>query len=547
MKTAQHKHTASLDDPVPDVVLAAINHVQQTSWRINQFNLEVVTEAYLGHHPVRTLPRAYNLDLPARYSDADWAKMSKDEQSDHIAERREIHGDNARSLGKRESLLRQLTLADRFVDRDIIYFPHALDFRGRMYPLPSDLHPQSDDLGRSLLMFAEGQPIGDEGREHLARHVANMWGLDKEPFDEKFRWVVDHETQIRESISDPFKSDWWQSAEEPFQFLAAAREWALLLEAKSSREFLTHLPVHVDGTCNGLQHLSAMGLDPVGAFATNLTAHPDRQDIYQIVADKVRAVVEKDASRGVAEAIAWQGRVNRKVCKRAVMTVPYGVTAIGMRDQLLKHKDKLVPGQLDKSLGRPTQNANYLRDVLVAAIAETVVAARELMDWFQVVAHDRSIVNAPVEWTAPSGFKVRQAYHKMAMTQVRTLIGNGPVNKKQYRTHLWHEDDTLGINTRKQVQSVAPNVIHSFDAAHLALAVAAAADEGVNAFSIVHDSFGCHAGQIETMGRILRETFVSIYETDWLKALAAEFGASYVPQRGDFDIQQVLNAPYFFA
>jgi DNA-directed RNA polymerase len=35
-------------------------------------------------------------------------------------------------------------------------------------------------------------------------------------------------------------------------------------------EFVSHLPVPLDGSCNGLQHLAAMGRDVVGAQATNI-------------------------------------------------------------------------------------------------------------------------------------------------------------------------------------------------------------------------------------------------------------------------------------
>ena len=50
---------------------------------------------------------------------------------------------------------------------------------------------------------------------------------------------------------------------------------------------ISHLPISMDGSCNGYQHLSAMGLDPIGGRATNLMPFDDPEDIYQRVCDRV--------------------------------------------------------------------------------------------------------------------------------------------------------------------------------------------------------------------------------------------------------------------
>ena len=58
------------------------------------------------------------------------------------------------------------------------YFPHNVDYRGRVYPLPSYVNPQSDDLGRSMLLFAEGHQIVDEDDFKWIRvQGANSFGI----------------------------------------------------------------------------------------------------------------------------------------------------------------------------------------------------------------------------------------------------------------------------------------------------------------------------------------------------------------------------------
>ena len=59
---------------------------------------------------------------------------------------------------------------------------------------------------------------------------------------------------------------------------------------------ISHLPISMDGSCNGYQHLSAMGLDPIGGRATNLMGFDDPEDIYQWVSDLVCGRMQTDAA-----------------------------------------------------------------------------------------------------------------------------------------------------------------------------------------------------------------------------------------------------------
>jgi hypothetical protein len=43
------------------------------------------------------------------------------------------------------------------------YFPCQVDHRGRVYPVPPLMNPQSDHIGRALLEFAAGKPLGERG------------------------------------------------------------------------------------------------------------------------------------------------------------------------------------------------------------------------------------------------------------------------------------------------------------------------------------------------------------------------------------------------
>jgi DNA-directed RNA polymerase len=54
----------------------------------------------------------------------------------------------------------KLNVAKGFADVARIYFPHNLDFRGRVYPVPPHLNHIGADISRGLLEFADSKPIG---------------------------------------------------------------------------------------------------------------------------------------------------------------------------------------------------------------------------------------------------------------------------------------------------------------------------------------------------------------------------------------------------
>jgi len=96
------------------------------------------------------------------------------------------------------------------------------------------------------------------------------------------------------------------------------------------------LPIHQDGTCNGLQHYAALGGDALGAAQVNLAAADKPSDVYTHVSMAVEKIVQKDAEAGNEIAQLLLGKISRKVVKQTVMTTVYGVTFVGAREQVEK-------------------------------------------------------------------------------------------------------------------------------------------------------------------------------------------------------------------
>lgn len=169
----------------------------------------------------------------------------------------------------------KLSIAEKFL-KDTIYFPHQMDFRGRAYPIPPNLSHLGSDLCRGLLRFAEAKPLGDRGFWWLKVHLSNLFGHNKVDFEERVKWTDQNLPKVFASAKDPTGGEmWWTTAESPvmrnsisikqviftgcpvslqFQALSTCFEIVAALESGNPATYLCNLPVHQDGSCNGLQH-----------------------------------------------------------------------------------------------------------------------------------------------------------------------------------------------------------------------------------------------------------------------------------------------------
>jgi DNA-directed RNA polymerase, mitochondrial len=194
--------------------------------------------------------------------------------------------------------LLKLNQAEKFKDFDAIYFPYNVDFRGRAYPIPPHLSNIGSDICRGMLMFADAKPLGERGLYWLKVHLANFAGNDKITFDERAKFVDDHMDHVRAAAMDPLGADrWWTTLDDPFQGLATCMEIVKAIDSGNPAAYECALPVHMDGSCNGLQHYAALGRDRQGGKAVNLCATEKPQDVYIGVMHEVIRRVGEEAAR----------------------------------------------------------------------------------------------------------------------------------------------------------------------------------------------------------------------------------------------------------
>jgi DNA-directed RNA polymerase len=527
-------------------VYEAVNVAQSVPWRINTGVLAVMKEVWDTGGLLGKLPPREDEPLPARPEDIDRNPDSlKTWKRDAAAK----HAKNASLASKRFAAQQRLWIAGKFAGEDAFYFPHIMDYRGRLYPLAGgSIHPQSDDAGKALLEFAFAKPLGERGGWWLKVHLANLAGVDKVPFEERVAWTEENAERIIDSARNPLDgARLWDTMEDPWLFLAAAIEFAGYVEQGGA--FMSRLPIPLDGSNSGLQHFSALLLDPIGAAAVNVAPSERPQDVYLQVAEVAQRVVDTDLA---PEAAAWRGgKVSRKIAKRPTMTFVYAATKYGMTDQVREELDKL-DGEGAPYLGGADnfEAAKYLGGVLYGAIGEVVQAAAGGMAWLQQVARVANDSGQNLEWTTPDGFRVIHAYRQTGDEKV-------PVHWNGKRMELTLRSDSEALNKAEQLAGVAANLIHSYDANHLRAVVREAKREGLGHLALIHDSFGTYAADTDRLASILRRTFVRQYEPDLLAKFRAEVVAQLPPKfaakvppaptRGTFHLSEALTSQFLFA
>lgn len=423
IKTRNRNYLEELAAWEMPVVYEAVNRLQQTPWQINRAVLEVMAQVADQRLPFGNLPTGEYLELPPKPG----PEASEEEIVSYRHKAREVYERNTATGTKVVQLAKVLSTAETFVDFERIYFPYQLDFRGRAYPVPIFLHPQGPDHVKGLLRFADGKPLGEDGAAWLAIHLANCYGVDKLPLQERIRWVEANQDHIVQSAMDPLGYRWWADAEAPWQTLAACFEWAGYLLIGNG--YVSHLPVAMDGSCNGLQHYSAMLRDPVGGAAVNLVPRETPADIYREVLEKVLRKLEQEAQGEGEDALLAQtwlvsGLVDRDMCKRPVMTMPYGSKQFGIRGQIMQELNKRVRNGETTGFGEGDgwPEAGLLARLIWDAIGETVVAARVAMDWLQEAAGLAAREGLPIHWVAPNGLPVLQEYKELEAQRIASVF-----------------------------------------------------------------------------------------------------------------------------
>ena len=539
-----------------DQMLRGLDVLGRTAWNINKPVFDVMLQAWNDGEAIADIPALHpDVDVPAEPASSgdpllrrQWIKAVKQAEN----ERSGLHS-------VRCFMNFQLEIARAFKDQTF-YFPHNIDFRGRAYPIPTYLNHMGADHVRGLLSFAKGKELGEAGLRWLKVHLTNVFGNDKASLDDRESFASQNWDNIVDSANDPLGGQrWWLKAEDPWQCLAACLELKAALESPDPTRFVSHLPIHQDGTCNGLQHYAALGGDTWGARQVNLEPGDRPADVYSAVAELVKEGVAEDLKADNPLARAVQGKVTRKVVKQTVMTNVYGVTFSGAKKQVLRQLDSLYPDLQAETRLDPVLLASYIATKIFKALSTMFSGAHDIQYWLgeigrrvcrslspeqlTLIADGRSATaeaepkprgraatpaksstdellsqfRTTLVWTTPLRMPVVQPYRKTSTRIISTCLQN---------LSLSFPDSADPVNKRKQLQGFPPNFIHSLDATHMILSALECDSLGLT-FAAVHDSFWTHAADVSSMNHVIRDSFIRIHSEDVIGRLAAEFRTRY--------------------
>ena len=519
-------------------VIDGLNGLMLTEWTVNEQVLEVMETLFKNNTQLANLPCysfeefMYNEEYPkdgGKVDKAIWCQRRQGAWSDWYKQEQ-----------ARGRMLIRLQLASDLTRWEYFYHVFTLDFRGRAYTSCELLSPQSSDFDKGLVCFSNGVKVTERGRYWQRVNLANLFDYDKVSLDERAKWTEDNEEMIRKIGEDPYTNKEWiddkKKKNKSFQRLAAIFDYC-------RKDNMSYVPVQLDGQCNGAQHWAAIMGDATIGEKVGIIPKSNPEDLYQHIADAVTDYCShhKDEIPWCKNFLEyWNEAIDRKVTKRSTMCDPYGLTFYGIQKYLK------VEGHLDwvddaKKGGAITELARAIK----ASMDKCLKEPNKGKDYLKQIISIANDLNKHVEYTTPSGFKVVHHYNQInTRRSVSKLFGNKEL------TFFTASND---VNKRGASQAIAPNFIHSLDAAHMFMTITRLVRLGVFSLCMIHDSYGCHCNYVDDMRDILREEFVSIHSVNQLEKFRENVQQQLgiilpkVPEKGDLDITGVLISDYFFA
>jgi len=443
--------------------------------------------------------------------------------------------------------------------------------------------------------------VEEDYKTTLVEEGIDTISVDKFSIEDRINWFNNNWDLIENTVDQGVLP----GGEKPVVFLACCIEWCDIAEMEDQGLVPTsNIPVAIDGTCNGYQHSAAMSRDKKTGdlVALNDTVVP--QDLYVKVAQKLVELAPdffKDRPMSYAE-------IRKLISKRATMTRAYSAGAQTIAasmysdcvqagadelynitqidcDELAVHTLKAIeevcPGsqttmkflqdlaqwelgtfEYQDEKGTKVSHAKVSKYKKLARAANKEQRANPTVD--NTLALDK--INAEISgcklvlvkghagedirWMTKSGFpviyKVNATRQDTCKSTLRGVIGGA--SKQPGRINHVAKIYLDTTNRREASAGISPNYIHSQDATHLALVVN---DFGIN-FGAVHDSFSCHASDIDKLKQITQENFVDMYSDDNpLEAVKRYITTNdctiEVPELGKLEIAGVLDSRNFFS
>ena len=522
VKTNSKKLLKKIAEQNPKHLYRAVNGLQETGFIVNKKVLDVALELFDRGIEVGCMISAEPEPLPPKPYDIATNEIARKKWRHEAAL---IHDINAHNVSKRLQTLTILNTAEKYQDNKFFHCYQA-DFRGRLYALTGHFNPQGNDLAKALHLFANGDEITYDNNQWWKLYGGNLAGLTS-----YFETSLEFESQCSKIAQDPFEHlDLWATKDKPFQYLAFCFDYyQFLLKVRNNEKYISHLPVHLDGSNNAYQHIASLCKDNKLAKAVNLKEtmfiddvwnydDSSKQDLYTEVLDQLLINFKSIFLANNQYVIDWlKEDINRSIIKKPILMIPYGGTNFGIVNYLERQTWKEP---------KTYEHYKFLTLHIRLALNQVSPSCEYVMNYLKE--------KAVTSWISPSGFYVQQEYKKQVGKRIQTKLGTN-------RIQLRIKEDTDIPDKKKLRASISANYIHSLDAANVHLAISKSRSKGLKQFITVHDSFATTAADIDKFIKIVRESFVELYTKNNCPIYKE------LPPIGDFDVKEVIKALYIFS
>lgn len=524
-----YKHPSTLTEY--NLVYDLVNGIARTPYRVNTELLNFIIKN-------RHLDLLLDKDVPHKFEGV--VKRTKYQDS--------VYKSHVSKILLQENILDIATLYGQFSK---FYFPVRIDMRGRLYCTPAYFHYQSNELAKALILFAVPGEIdrGDNvAIDYLKIYGANLFGgsVSKKSNALKVKWVEDN----HDNIVNFDNGILLKQVKDKLLFLAFCMEYKRMTDVFASgkvQTFATYLPIQLDATCNGFQHMALLSNEVLLFKELNLTKGKDQpNDFYNFVLHKLNDKLEQHIKEGCTVDEGNKGNYerlfrviwDRKDIKKAIMTMPYNASKRRMKGFITDNLQVLEDYKPDvieytsngkqevRWYGTTRSVDNVVNDndiTLLCNLIHDVILKdfdkiRNLCAYLKVMGTIFNKLGLPIMWSLPNGLNITQSYLSTRTHPIK------PFNHQKITLNL-RVTDRNKLDKNRQIRSFMPNLIHSLDAASLTLLynkfLKISSDK---LFFSIHDCFGVTASNVDNLKIMLASVYTEIYsDTIYLKNLHNHF------------------------
>lgn len=190
-----------------EIVKTAMNKAQNVPYKVNTKVLDIARKAFSNAKGILGLPPHGSAPKPKFPFSNDFKKEEANEQELEIFKNwkrlmKDWYTNDTVRNSKKLSILLKLNELISNKDLDRFYCPTFIDWRGRLY-FKSTLNPQSADVIKGCMDFANGKRLGKEGLYWLKYQVATCAGYDKAHPDLRVQWCDEHWNEICNFLDNP--------------------------------------------------------------------------------------------------------------------------------------------------------------------------------------------------------------------------------------------------------------------------------------------------------------------------------------------------------